>query len=336
MAKKKLKILVIFDMNFNPGKNNNYLRCLKRPEWVSDRDVILGLKKLGHDIKLLGIYNDISLLMNAINEETPDLVFNMCLRFENDANYASHIMSLLELLKVKFTGNGSLGTKLCQDKALSKKIVCHHNILVPEFIVSPLIKPLRRLNGIHYPAIVKPLNMDGSVGITNSSFVRNEKHGLTRIDYIHKRFEMDAIVEEYIDGREFQVGVLGNKRLTVLPPREVCFSKIPNSKPKIYTEYSKWVKKYRSKWGIHYRPVTNISKDLQKKINKTCKVIYKKLHLKGYARFDFRLKKNGEIFFLEANPNPGISKHDNLTLAANEEGINYYQLLDKIIRLAFE
>lgn len=331
MPKKHLKILLIFDVDSKPKKDTNYACFLKREEWFGEREVIRGLKRLGHDIKILGLYDDLAILLAEIKNNFPDLVFNFCKRFKNNSDYGPHIITLLELLRVKFTGSGSLGTSICKDKALSKKILTYHNIPVPQFIVSQKKSPLKRLSPFKYPAIVKPLNMGGSAGISQSSYVRNERACLKRIEFIHSRFGVDAIVEEFIDGREIHMSILGNQRILVLPPREVSFNHFPKNMPKIDSENTKWYKIYRSKGSTYYCPARNIPQKILQKLNETSKKIGRLLHIKGHARIDFRINHSGEIYFLEANSNPGFAKDDNFIHAAKDYGLDYLALLEKII-----
>lgn len=330
MTKKKLKILVIININDELPANYNFNEYLKNKYWKTARHVVQGLKKLGHQVKILGIYNNFEILINEIKLNKPDVVFNLCYAFNGKRAYLSNVIALLELMQVKFTGANSFAARLCLDKALTKKILTYHNISVPDFVVSPKNKPLTNLTNIKYPSIVKPLNLDGSVGISQASIVKNEKLALNRIKYVHKKFMSDAIIEEFIVGREVSVTVLGNKHPIVLSPREVIFSNFSKDKYNIDSYSAKWREKLSKRWRTYYIKAKNIDP----KLFTVCKNIYKILNLRGYARFDFRISTAGQFYFIEANPSPGLIKRDHAAAAAKNSGIDYESLLQKIITLA--
>jgi D-alanine-D-alanine ligase len=185
-----------------------------------------------------------------------------------------------------------------------------------------------------FPAFIKPLKLEASEGITQLSFAENEKDALDRARFIHDKLGTDAIIEEYIEGRELYVGVLGNERLTVFPPRELFFKNVPEGEPKFATFKAKWDDNYRKKWGIDTGPAKALPKELAREVVETCKKVYRTFQLRGYARMDLRVTPEGEIFFLEANPNPTIARDEDFAQAAEKGGVGYDELIARILQLS--
>jgi len=331
---KSLKIVMMVDLSEPPPWDHDYTEYLKLDDWESENCIYKTLKKLGHEVKIFGIYDQITPFVDLIKTHPPDLVFNMCESFKNDRNFESHLVSILEILGVRYTGSGSFALQLCKDKGLTKKILNYHRVSIPKFLVSKKIRPLRTLKKFDYPAFIKPLGFEGSEGIAQMSFAETEKEALERISYIHEKLKTDVIVEEYIDGREIYIGVIGNDRLNILPPREVFFENIPDEEPKFATFKAKWDEKYRKKWGIRNGPAKEISDKSLLRMNEICKKVYRLFHLRGYARIDLRMKENGEVFFIEANPNPSIARGEDFAAAAEKSGIDYDALIEKIVSYA--
>lgn len=333
MGSRQLNILMLFDLS-KPIDPTEYPDYLKTEGWKNDADLVSALKRLGHKVRLFGLFNDIRPLLEEIQENRPDLVFNLCEAAHNDRKYEPHVVALLELLKLKYTGAGAESLRLCKDKGLTKKILSYHQISVPKFLIASKSKPLRKLHRFLYPAFIKPLELEASEGISQVSFATTEKEALDRIRFLNEKLGVDAIVEEYIEGRELYVGVLGNERLNALPPRELFFKEFPEGEPKFATYRAKWNDDYRERWGIDTGPAKDLSNDLTEKIYETCKNAYRVLGLKGYGRIDLRLKENGEIYVIEVNPNPAIGKEEDFMLAAQEAGLDYDAVIAKIVNLA--
>lgn len=334
MSQKKLTILLTFDLSF-PMKPEEYEAYFQTEDWKSMAQVYRVLKKLGHEVKPFGIHNDIRPFIEEVEATKPDLVFNLSEAFADDRDFEPHLVALFELLNLRYTGAGAAALRLCKDKSLTKKILSFHGIAVPHFVVSKVQRPLKSLgDDFPYPAIVKPLKLEASEGISQYSIVKNEKEAIERIDYIHEKFNVDAIVEEYIDGREIYVSVLGNERVQVFPPRELVFREVPEGEPKVATYQAKWNDRYRKKWGIEGRFARGLSESDVKSIQDTAKNIYEALNLNGYARIDLRVREDGKIYFIEANPNPSIAREDDFALSAAKAGIEYDHLINKMIGLA--
>jgi D-alanine-D-alanine ligase len=328
-----MKILLLFDLSI-PLKPEQYAEYLKTEDWASEAHIIATLKKLGHEVSPLGIHDDLEPFLQEVKANRPDLIFNLSEAFRGDRHYEPHIASLIELLDVPYTGSSAHALNICKDKGLAKKILSFHRVRVPHFVLSRKASPIRSLGDLKFPVFIKPLNLEASEGISQLSFAESMKDALDRVRYLHDRFETDVIVEEYIDGRELYVGVIGNERLATLPPRELFFREVPEGEPKFASFKAKWDDDYRKKWGIK-TGTANLSEEMKERLDETCKKIYRVLGLGGYGRIDLRVTESGELFCIEANPNPSIEKDGDFALSAIKSGMSYEDLIQKIINLAF-
>jgi D-alanine-D-alanine ligase len=231
-----------------------------------------------------------------------------------------------------FTGCGSTGLTLCKHKGISKKILHYHGIHVPHFVVIPRGQRIARPRQLRFPILVKPVKEEASYGISQASFVDTDEQFRERVAFIHEKYNSDAIAEEYIDGRELYVGLMGNVRLTVLPIRELVFREVPPNEPKIATFKAKWDEEYRKRWGLENRFAEDLDPQLVSDIEETCKRIYRLLTIDGYARIDLRLTPTNEVYFIEANPNPILADDEDFALSATKGGLPYPQLIDRIVR----
>ena len=331
--KKSLTILLLFDLSIDL-KPENYSDYWKTKEWKPEADVRDVLLKQGHDVIPLGIHDSIDELLQTLQERKPDLVFNMSEAFANNRDFEPNLVALLELLKVPYTGSSSAGLRLCKNKGISKEILGYNHIHIPHFFIAKRSHPPRSLKKLSYPVFVKPLEAEASEGISQGSLVHTEQEALERIHYIHIRLKTDALVEEYIDGRELYVSIIGNEKLTVFPPRELFFAQVPLGKPKFATYRAKWDDHYRKKWGIRSGVAKALPLIAEKHLYEFCKKVYRHLGIQGYGRIDLRIKENGEIFFIEANPNPSIGKDEDFALSAAKGGLDYSELIAKILTLA--
>lgn len=328
-----MKILLLFDLSI-PLKPEQYSDYMKTDDWASEKHILATLKRLGYDAVPLGIHDDLDFLLSEVKREKPDLIFNLSEAFRGDRQFEPHLASLIELLGIPYTGAAPQALKICKDKGLAKKILSYHRIKVPHFLLSRKSAPLRTLGELRFPVFIKPLNLEASEGISQLSFAETKKDALERVRYLHERFDTDVIVEEYIEGRELYVGVLGNERLTAFPARELFFRDVPDGEPKFASFKAKWDDDYRKKWGIK-TGTANLSSEVIADLEETCKKIYRVLGLSGYGRIDLRLTPAGELFCIEANPNPSIEKDGDFALSAIKSGMTYDELIQKIINLGF-
>lgn len=335
MVQRKLNILLLFDVPYAPPNHQPFGKFMRGDEWRDELDVVRALIKLGHRVTTFGVFNEVAPLVERLHQNQPDVVFNLCESFAAERRQEPNLMALLELLKIPYTGAKPEALALCKDKGLTKKILNWHGLKVPAFVISTRRRPCRRLPKVFsFPALCKPLDRDGSEGLARTSLVHNETDALARIEYIHAKFRTDAIVEQYIDGRELYVGVLGNERLTVLPPTELYFKRLPAGIPRVLTFKAKWDESYRKRYGITSDRARQIEAQTGHRLIQVCKELYRALKLTGYARVDIRLNDDGEPVIIEVNPNPSIKRRDEFAWAAKSAGISYDDLLSRILQLA--
>lgn len=300
--------------------------------WVTEYEVKKTLLASGHKVEVLGIHEDLKALRVAVKRYNPKIVFNLLEEFKGEAIFDQNVVSYMELLGIPYTGSNPKGLIIGRDKALSKKILSYHKIPTPKFQVFPRNNPSARLKLKDFPLIVKCLNEEASLGISQASVVQNEEKLRERVAFIHEKFRTDAIVEEFIEGQEYFVGVIGNYRLQTFPAWELRFDNVENPGKQFYSTNAKFDLKYRHRKGISTGKA-DISDDMQKNLQKLAKRAYKSLGLSGYARMDMRVTESGKAYLIEANPNPDISEFDDFAESAKAAGVSYPQLLDKILRL---
>jgi D-alanine-D-alanine ligase len=331
-VKKKLKILALFDAIAPTTLDQDLSAELKTDDWKTEANVLAALAELGHTVEHLAIFDDLNLLRQKLDSFQPDLIFNLADQFKNNRAFDQNIVSFLEMHGVPFTGCGSTGLTLCKHKGISKKILSYHRIRTPEFTVIPRGKRPVRPKRLRFPILVKPLKEEASLGISQASFIETDELFKERVQFIHEKYDNDAIAEEYIAGRELYVSVLGNHRLDVLPIRELVFKEVPPDEPKIATYRAKWDEEYRKKWGLQNQFAEALDPALAKDIAQTCKRIYRLLTIDGYARVDLRVTPANEIYFIEANPNPILAADEDFAQSALKAGLAYPQLIERIIR----
>ena len=248
--KKKLKVLVLFDGTRPTKIDEDLSKDLKHKDWKTEKDVMDALRAFGHTAEHLAIFDDLDLVRQKMESFAPDVLFNLVEQFKNNPGFDQNIVSLLEMQGVPFTGCCSTGLVLCKHKGISKKILGHHHIHVPNFVVIPRGQRIARLKRPKFPILVKPVKEEASYGISQASFVESDDELRDRIAFIHEKHESDVIAEEYIEGRELYVSIMGNARLTVFPIREMVFREVPPNEPKIATYKAKWDEDYRKRWGL--------------------------------------------------------------------------------------
>lgn len=337
MAKKKqidpLRVLLLMDRDSVPPENAAELPEDERHKFRAEMDVHSHLLKLGHEVGKLGIYDDLTPLRDTIAELRPQIAFNMTEAFRDIHLYDQHVVSHLELLAQPYTGCNPRGMTLARDKALTKKIMHYHRIRVPAFAVFARRRKIRRPKKLTFPLLVKSINVEGSIGIAQASVVHDDQKFEERVRFIHESLETYAIAEQYIEGRELYVGVLGNLKLKTLPAWELRFDKVPEDAPRIASRKVKFDVAYQKKWGITSGRAEGLPEGMENELSRLCRRIYRILGLTGYARLDFRLSPQGELYLLEANPNPHIGKSEEFAESAEAGGMKYEQLLQEIIKL---
>lgn len=301
--------------------------------WKTEYDVVAALRNLGHDVYPLGVISDLGRIRAALEEKRPHVAFNLLEEFDGVAVYDAHVVSYLELMRQPYTGCNPRGLILARDKALSKKLLTYHRIRVPAFHVFPKKRAIRRPARLQFPLFVKSVTEEGSRGISQASLVRDDEKLGERVEFIHRQVGTDAIAEEYIEGRELYVGMLGNARLTKFPVWELLFTKMPADMPRIATGSVKWNVEYQKRWGIETRAATDLPEGAADRIGRLCRRAYRILDLSGYARMDLRMTEGGDVYLLEANPNPQIGYGEDFAESAEVGGIDYGPLLQRIMNL---
>ena len=302
-------------------------------EWRTEYDVITHLRAAGHEVLPLGLSDRLSELRRAIVDWKPNIVFNLLEEFDGIVTYDQHVVAFLELMRQPYTGCNPRGMLLSRDKVLSKQLLSYHRIPTPQFMVFPRGKKSRVPKKLQFPLFVKSSTEDASLGIAHASVVADEKQLVERIAFIHEQTHSDALVEEYIQGRELYVGVIGNDRLKVLPVWEMRFGSLPESLPAIATRKVKWDRTYQAKYGITTAAATNLPEGTVARLEQMSKRIFRALHLTGYARMDFRLRDDGALYVLEANCNPNISMAEDFAQSALTAGMRYRDVLNRILQL---
>ncbi len=330
---KNLRILALAHPDLIPPDDPEGFSDEESYVWKTEYDVLSTLRGSGHEVKMLGVQTELTPIRDEVENFKPDIVFNLLEEFHGETLYAQNVVSLLELLRIPYTGCNPRGQLLARGKDLSKKLLKYHRVPVPAFAVFPIGKKVNRPGRLKFPLIVKSLSEDASRGIAQASVVDTDEKLAERVAFIHKRIKTAAIAEEYIDGREIYVGVLGNDRLQVLPVWELEFSKLAEGNLPIATEKVKHDPDYQEKRGVVQGPAEGLSPTVVTRIRTLAKRICHTLELDGYSRIDFRLTKDDVPYFIEANPNPEISAREEFAQAALHAGMTYPELLNKILTL---
>jgi len=331
-VKKKLKVLVLFDGTSPTALDQDFSKEMKTPDWKTEANVMAALGALGYTAEHLAIFDDVDLLRQKLETFAPDVLFNLVEQFKNNPGFDQNIVSFFEMQGLPFTGCGATGLTLCKHKGISKKILGYHRIHVPNFAVISRGRRIARPKQLKFPILVKPVKEEASYGISQASFVETDEQFRERVSFIHEKYDSDVIAEEYIEGRELYVSVMGNLRLTVFPIRELVFREVPPDEPKIATYSAKWNEEYRKRWGLENQFAEGLDPALVARIEQTCKRIYRLLTIDGYARIDLRLTAANEVYFIEANPNPILAEDEDFAISADKAGLPYPQLIDRIIR----
>jgi len=332
--RKKLKVLLLFSSPYNHPRGYDYREEFADPEnMYTENDVYQALKTLGHEVTLLGLNNVLTPLFDEVRENRPDVVFNLVEVFDNKSYLEKNMVALLEMMGIVYTGATSDNMFICNNKALNKQILSFHKIKTPRFYTFYRSHRVWLPKKLKLPVIVKPLCEEASRGISQASIADNEEAFLERVRFIHENMNLDAIAEEYIDGRELYVTVIGQKRLNVLPAREMKFGELAED-ARIATYKSKWDDNYRDKWGIKSVHAGKLANGVQEEIHDVCKRAYRALNIQSYLRFDIRVAPTGKVYIIEPNANPCIAKIDEVAQSAIKAGMSYEHLIKKVIMLA--
>ncbi|MCL4207173.1 MAG: ATP-grasp domain-containing protein [Pirellulaceae bacterium] len=330
---KPRRILVLVREGLVPPESMEGYSDKEIAVWKVEYDVVTTLREMGHEVRAVGVFDDLSPIRRAIREWRPHIAFMMLEEFHGLATYDSAVVAYLELMRTPYTGCNPRGLMLSRDKAVSKKILRFHRIPTPRFAVCPRRRSVKKLNQLRYPLIVKSVIEDASFGIAQASVVRDHDALVERVEFVHRRAESDALVEEFIEGRELYVGVIGNQRLQTFPVWEMLFPGMPDDVARIATAKVKFDGKYQERYGITTKAADDLPPPLVAKIERICKRVYHALSLSGYARIDLRMDAEDRIYVLEANANPNLEYGEDFAESAESMGIGYEELLQRIVNL---
>ena len=332
----KLRVTVLYD-RWEPAEESGgangkapLVRTLDKKE--VEEEVLDALAKLGHEPSMHQLDGSLKSL-HALAKLDSDIIFNLSESFGGNDTADYNIAAYLELVGKRFTGAGSHGLMLAQDKSVAKKIFAFHGIATPVFARSVRGR-LAFSHELHFPVIVKPMREDGSIGIEFDAVVSSIKELMERIDWLHGQFDSPILIEEYVDGREMYVGVLGNENAEALPVIELDLSKLPEGTPRIAAAEVKWAKGTKAYRDTKSIVATDLSEETTALLQSTAVAAYQALELRDYGRVDMRLKADGTVSVIEVNPNPWLASRAELAMAARKAGRTYTQLIDEIVGMA--
>src|SRR5688572_1775160 len=333
----KLKVVVLYDRVLvdeedaaPSGDKSPVTRTLDKKE--VEEEVAEALGKQGHDVVMHEL-DGTTRSLTALTRVDCDLIFNLTESFADDDTADFKIAGFLELLGKRYTGSGTHGLMLAQDKAIAKKIFAFHGIHTPVFARCYRGR-LDFSHDLHFPVIVKPAREDGSIGIEFSAVVSSIRELMERMDWLHAHFDSPVLIEEYVEGREMYVGVIGNDKPEALPVIELDLSKLPEGTPRIAAAEVKWGKGTKAYRDTKSAVATDLAEDAVAALQQTAMAAYQALELRDYGRVDMRLQPDGRVQVIEVNPNPWLSSRAEFAMAARKSGRTYAQLVEEIVELA--
>jgi D-alanine-D-alanine ligase len=346
MIGAKLKIALLYDLwNEDPvaaaakedpapvPKARKKGKKVKKVEKTDRQEIFEALEKLGHEPSYFELDGRPTSL-HSLSRCDADLIFNLTESFDGDDTKEMNVVAYVDLLGLRYTGAGPHSIFLCQDKAIAKKIFAFHGIKTPFFATSYRGRT-EHAHDIAFPLIVKPSWEDGSIGIDEGAVVKNVKEMMERIQYIQDEFDSPALIEEYIEGREIYAGILGSYEHTqVLPLVELDLSRLPEGTPKIATYDVKFEKNTEAYKLTKSQVAENLDEETTKRLSDTALAAYRALKLRDYGRIDMRLAPNGDVYVIEANPNPWLASRQEFAMAAKASGRSYTELIGEIVDLA--
>jgi len=294
------------------------------------------LQQEGYKATLFNMNGDVQRLLDFVKQKQPDVIFNLCESVGNESAHEMHIAGLYELLGIPYTGAPAFVLGSCLNKARTKEILAFHGIKTARFAIVKNIGELQEDLGLKYPLIVKPSREDASTGIDNGSVVEDLAALKKKVRGIFSEYDQPALIEEYINGRELNVAIVGNKRPIVFPISEIDFSGLPANYPKIVTYNAKWMQgtiEYTGTVGVCPAP---IPAELEKKVKEIALKCYKAMGLRDYGRVDLRIDKNLVPYVLEVNPNPDLSDDAGFARSARTYGMSFEDTVAKIVEYALE
>jgi D-alanine-D-alanine ligase len=330
---KKLKILLLVHEKLVPPDDLTGLSETDIDVFRTEYNVLSTLENLGHQLRVAGVGDQLTELRRTIRDWRPDIVFNLLDEFSGIVSYDHYVVAYLELMRQPYTGCNPRGMMLSRDKVLAKQVLAWHRVASPAFQLFTYGKAFREPRRLRFPLFVKSATEDASFGISQASMVEDMQSLRDRVEFIHDHVQSDALVEEFIPGRELYIGVLGNTRLTTLPVWEMNFGTLTNLQSRIATRKVKWDRKYQAKHGIASGRASDLSPEQELKLGRLAKRIYRALHMSGFARMDLRMRDDGRVYLLEANANPDLTYGEDFAESAAAAGIDYPALITRLVNL---
>jgi D-alanine-D-alanine ligase len=331
-----MKVAVVFDSLHPEWEDEDYRKDIAEHKTEeAEYDVARALADHDHDVRFVGIKDDVRQMLDRLAAFEPDMVFNCSESFRGNSHLDYTVAGVLEMHGYRFTGSPATGLLVARNKSMSKKILAFHGIRVADFAVFHQGEGLVRPSALRYPLIVKPLMEDASLGIAQSSVVSDDEGLGERITFIHEKFSQAAIAEELIEGRELYVGMLGNDPVEMLPVIEMDFGKLGDTaERRIATWKAKWDDDYRKQQEIRTVFARKLSPELVEKLKVVCETAFHALGFCDYARLDLRLTHDDEVYVLEANPNPFIAREHEMAMAAEKAGMKFGDFIERILQEA--
>jgi D-alanine-D-alanine ligase len=334
-----MRVAVVFDTPYDSWHYEDHARQMAKEvaAWKDDEpemeyQIADALRQRGHEVTLIGVKNDLEYLVRCLDELHPELVFNAAEAFHGNASLEYMVPGLLEAEGYRYTGSPPMALLVSRNKAMSKKVLAWHGIRVPRFVTWRPGERIAPPAELPFPLIVKPLQSDASVGIAHASVVQEADALRERVVLVHERFHQPAIAEEFVDGRELYVSLLGNgDELDILPITELVFDRGTPAAERIATKHAKWNEGYRARRGIRNVFARPLARATRARIEEICRAAFRSLWLRDYARLDVRLAPDGEVWVLEANANPFISYGHDMAHAAEKAGMDYYHFIQRLV-----
>ncbi len=345
MAAKKPRVAIVFNhvgedeyeklrevdpksLDFKPEYDIHVATVMEEYEAIAD-----ALRSEGFLPSILNINDDLSKLVMLLRDDPPDAVFNLIEYFKEDPRLESMVAGLYDLYGVPYTGAPPFALALCQRKGLTKQVLLANGVQTPRYHL--LFKPkLPKRHGLRYPLIVKPAREDASTGVEKTSVVYEQTQLLERIAYTFEHFSQPILVEEFIEGRELHIAILGNDPPKVLPILEYDFSKLPPEYPRIISYTAKWEPLEEEFHRVHTICPAKLPKRVEAQVREQAVAAYTVTNCRDYARIDMRLSKENKVYVLEVNPNPDLTEGVSYMESAEKEGLSFSQTLKKIVEMA--
>ena len=342
MTGSKLKITVLYDLwEENPADvpedipvpRKGQKKRIKKPPKHDREEIFEALEKLGHEPSYYVLDGRPQSLV-GLAKCGADLIFNLTESYAGDDTKEMHVTAFLDLLDIPYTGAGPHAHILAQDKSIAKKIFAFYGIQSPYFATA-FRGHIDHADDIAFPLIVKPTSEDGSIGIDAAAVVTSVKELMERVSYIQTEFDSPALIEEYIEGREIYASILGSYQTArALPLVELDLSKLPKGVPRIASQDVKFEKDTDAYKLTKSAIAEDLDEETTNKLTETALKAYRAVKLRDYGRIDMRVSDKGEVYVIEANPNPWLSSGQEFAMAARKSGLSYTQMVAEIVDLA--